>query len=164
MKLKSLVSSILFGIAGQTPTLTSIYRPAPATLIGQIWAGLTRNTPAFSPRPSEVPVRRELTSRERSERRTWNLGPALKAALPWAAIAAVMITAVVLFFVYSSPNGHHSQQSTSAGDGISFVILAVILFVTLFWRLALKIVALLVVIGFVVGVGWLLAHILASLL
>jgi hypothetical protein len=38
----------LAAVARRTPAFAPAYRPAPMTLGGQLWAGLTRNTPAFT--------------------------------------------------------------------------------------------------------------------
>ena len=154
MRLKSFFLNIIVGVTHQTPAFSRAYRPAPPTLMGQIWAGLTRNTPAFTgARVSEASVsQEEQRPRERSEVRVWKVGPGLRASLVWAVPAAAVITVVVLVFVYSSPSTSAHHAASPPSGGVTAAVLVCAAFALLFWRVALRLAVSLLLVALVAAV------------
>jgi len=142
----------------QDPASSPVYRPVPPTLMGQVWAGLTRNTPAFTgartPDESASQEQRpalyaRLAVRTAMSAWSWS---ARWVGLAVAAIGLAGVTGLVLALVHNShTGGAHHAAAASAYIQISVVGCAVL--VAVFWRSALRIVLLLVVALTLVGLG-----------
>jgi len=154
MRLESFLTSIVVGVTRQTPNFSRGYRPAPPTLIGQIWAGLTRNTPAFGgARMSEAPASARVIGGSPGVRAVLYAMKAVwkevRASLSLSVPIALIITLVVLFFFSHSPSTS-GQNAAQLADKPYFLVSAIAIALVLFWRFTLRLATLLglIVIGF----------------
>src|ERR1022692_746686 len=96
-RIRSFAAKILAGVTRQTAAFSSPSRSAPPTLLGGLWAGLTRSTPAFNDvQPPEV-LTGEDDAPQRQMRRLYGRLPTRLAV--WAGAAVIGVALVVLVVV-----------------------------------------------------------------
>src|SRR5215831_5773079 len=94
MRTKDFLRKAAIGVTHQTPAYRAKYCPAPTSLLGQVWAGMTRNTPAFT--GATVPGAGIGQKRLGQEQEQASARTALRVALRQAAPALGMIAASLL--------------------------------------------------------------------
>jgi hypothetical protein len=144
---RSLASALLAGLTRQTAAFSLASRPAPRSFVAELWAGLTRNTPAFNGLPSpQIPVIEDAVA-ERQLRRRRHI------KLLATSVGIVICAAVVgLVLVLVLPSAKH-QTSPTAVQATPAAVVEVVALIGLgaiiFWRMALRIVLIIVVIALV---------------
>jgi hypothetical protein len=146
-RIRSSAAKIWVGITRQTAAFSLVPRSFPPTLIGELWAGLTRSTPAFNDvQPPEV-----LTCEDALQRRVGRVyGRPLTKSAVWVGATVVGVALVVLVVVLvTAPPAKHSApieviHTTSA---VQVTIALIALFALVFWRTALRLVLLIVIVA-----------------